>query len=294
MGASEDNRGDAFEVPKRLSVGIALTTDPHVTRGLLQQLCLALGEATGIEVIPSGVVSYGRLVAQLDAREVDLVWLPPVPALRAIARGQVKPIALPIRNGDSSYRTALFSRPDSRWRKLKDLKRVRAAWVDPQSAAGYLIIRAHLEAKGVDLAAAFGEDKFLGSHDAVTAAVRDGKADVGATFAYFEEGGRVKRAGWGADVVRVIEHAGPIPNDMFAARVGLSDLLVRVVQSALIDVQNAQLREAARTLLAAEGFVAPSKEHFAPLEHLLTKIAEPAPEAHSMFPAALRKPREDT
>ncbi|MCA9618740.1 MAG: PhnD/SsuA/transferrin family substrate-binding protein [Myxococcales bacterium] len=273
-----------FEVPTHLSVGIALTTDPQMTRGLLEQLCLALGDATGIQVSPSGVVSYQRLVEQLAAREVDLVWLPPVPALRATAAGHLRPIALPIRNGESSYRTALFTRPDSPIVEPRDLVGRRAAWVDPESAAGYLIIAAHLGSLGLDPLATFADQHFLGSHDAVAAAVREGRADVGATFAYQDDKGRIRRAGWGSDRVRVICQAGPIPNDMLAARVGLSDLLVRMVQSALVDVQNAELREAARSLLAAEGFAVPDPEHLAPLRRLLSSAMTAPPVAHSMFP----------
>lgn len=286
MGVTDettDGYTDGYDVPSHLNVGIALTTDPQVTRGLLEQLCLALADATGIEVTPSGVVSYGRLIEQLAEGEVDLVWLPPVPALRAMAQNYIVPIALPIRNGDSSYYAALFTRRSSRWRKASDLSKLRAAWVDPQSAAGYLIIRAHLARYGVDLERAFHENFFVGTHDAVAKAVAEGRADVGATFAYFDDKGRVKRAGWGADDMRVITKAGPIPNDMFAARRGVSDLLIRVVQSALIDVQNAHLREAARTLLAAEGFAVPDPAHFEPLRDLLAAV--PVPEsAHSMFP----------
>ncbi|MEQ9320322.1 MAG: PhnD/SsuA/transferrin family substrate-binding protein, partial [Polyangiaceae bacterium] len=119
--------------------------------------------------------------------------------------------------------------------------------------------------------------------DAVAKAVLQGKADVGATFANFDEKTRVRRAGWGTVDVRVIAKAGPIPNDMFAARRGLSDLLIRVVQSALVDVQNAQLREAARTLLAAEGFTVPDPSHLEPLRELLNMVDVPQ-SAHSMFP----------
>ena len=112
-----------------------------------------------------------------------------------------------------------------------------------------------------------------------------GEADVGATFTYFDDSGRIKRAGWGMDVVRVIESAGPIPNDVIAARRGLPDLLVRVVQSALVDVQNAQLRDAARTLLTAEGFMVPTAQHFAPIEELLSQMRQPE-DAHALSPPA--------
>ncbi len=289
----ERDDGDADgEVPQRIGVGIALTTDPHMTRGLLQSLCLALTDATGVEVVPRGVSSYNRLLEQLEDGEIDIVWLPPLLALRATAQRHVVPIALPIRNGESSYFTALFSRSDGRIRHLDDLESLRAAWVDPQSAAGHLIIRAHLADRGVDLERAFTENLFMGSHAGVTRAVEDGKADVGATFVYLDpvtEGRepRARRAGWGSKEMRMIACAGPIPNDIIAARRGLSSILVRLVQSALVDVHNAKLREAARVLLTAEGFAVPTREHLEPLHHLLTGLAEAQSTPHSMFPPPL-------
>jgi len=272
------------EVPNSVSVGIALTTDPNMTRGLLEQFCLALADATGIEVVPRGVSSYRTLLDQLASSEVDVVWLPPIPALRATANNCVTPIALPIRSGDSYYYAALFARSDSSIQEPADLQGVTAAWVDPQSAAGYLIVRAQLELQAVDLKAAFAKNLFFGSHDAVTEAVLKGTADVGATYAFYDDEQRPKRGGWGAADVRVIAKAGPIPNDIIAARKGLSAPVVRLVQSALVDEQNAAVREAARLLLTAEGFAVPKPEHLAPLQALLTGLQEASDHPHSMFP----------
>jgi phosphonate transport system substrate-binding protein len=235
-------------------------------------------------VQPRVVWHYHHLIEQLVAGETDIVWLPPVLALRAIAAGQVDPIALPVRHGESSYRTVLFARRDAAVREVGDLAGVRAAWVDRQSAAGYLILRAHLLAAGVDLARAFSEEVFCGAHDAVAAAVDQGRADVGATFAYLDEEEHVKRAGFGARDMRIIAHAGPIPNDIVAARRGLPSLLVRVIQSALVDALNVELREAARVLLAADGFVVPPAGHFDPMRRLLAGLEEPGDTPHSMFP----------
>ena len=47
---------------------------------------------------------------------------------------------------------------------------MRAAWVDRQSASGYVFIRAALRAKGVSLVDAFHEDLFLRSHAEVARA----------------------------------------------------------------------------------------------------------------------------
>ena len=284
MGVQDDIDVSDLEQLNKLRVGIALTTDPQMTRGMLEQLCIALSGATGLEVEPVGVSSYPRLLEQLAMRQVDIVWLPPIPALRATAEGRVIPIALPVRAGESSYRATLFTREYGDLRDIDDLDGVRAAWVDPQSAAGHLIICAYLKAEGVNIAQAFGEDMFVGSHDAVAAAVREGRADVGATYAYFDQAGRIKRAGWGSDAVHVIAQVGPIPNDIVAARHGLSAAALERVQQALVEGKSEHLREAARALLAAEGFADPTEEHLAPLRLLLAGLQGASDQAHSMYP----------
>ena len=300
---------------RKLSVGIALTTDPYVTRGLLQQFCLALSDATGMEVEPRGVLHYRSLLDGVAEGDLDLVWLPPIPALDALGSERVEPIALPVRNGMSTYSSALFTLPESPIRTLDDLVGARAAWVDRQSAAGYLIIRAHLRALGVDLTRAFAEEGFAGSHDAVTRAVVEGRADVGATFAYFpsdsdgptphpvfgdeghrasapsrpeprhgETGRRAIRAGWGEAEVHVLAEAGPIPSDIVAASTTLPSLVTRLVQSALVDGHHPALMRAARDLLGAESFAAPEAEHLEPLRRLLSRLEGEARPAVSILP----------
>ena len=236
---------------EELAVGIALTTDPERTRGKLVEFCRCLSEASGMKVTPHGMWHYHHLLDALAATQLDLVWLPPILALRATGSGVCRPIALPVRHGVSTYSTALFTRPDSQIRTIEDLKGVRAAWVDRQSASGYLIIRALLRSKGVALDAAFAENTFLGAHDAVARAVLDGDADVGATFVYLDPDSSTgvafpKSAGWGKARVHTICYAGSIPSDVIAVGKHLDDTTRSLVQKVLVDApEHAELGRAA-------------------------------------------------
>jgi phosphonate transport system substrate-binding protein len=275
---------------KKLHVGIALTTDPERSRIHLAEFCDRLSVAAGLEVTPHGMWHYHHLLEGLADGELHLVWLPPVLALRAAGRGHCVPIALPVRHGVSTYSTALFTRPGSPIRGIGDLKNVSAAWVDRQSAAGYLMIRAYLRSKGVDLDAAFADEKFLGTHDGVAAAVLEDGVDVGATFLYLDPDastGAPKAAGWGKADVHVICHAGPIPSDVVGANVTLASETRLLVQRALVHGKDPELARAARNLLGADSFVAPVQEH---LEALLaiTKNLEELGAAYSVFPPARR------
>src|SRR5262249_10301955 len=131
-----------------------------------------------------GLWHYQGLLDAMQEGSIDFAWLPPVVALRAMGRLQVVPIALPVRGGVSVYSTALFARSGSRLKNPSDIVGVRAAWVDRQSAAGYIVIRSHLQSLGVNLDRAFRDNLFMGTHDQVVRAVLRGEADVGATFLY--------------------------------------------------------------------------------------------------------------
>lgn len=275
-----------------IAVGIALTTDPETTRGKLDRFCAALSAASGMTVTAHGMWHYHHLLEALASRELDVVWLPPVLALRATAQKLCVPIALPVRHGVSTYSTALFTRPGSAIREIGDLRGVSAAWVDRQSAAGYLIIRAYLRSRGVDLDEAFDHEKFLGAHDAVADAVLEGEVDVGATFVYLDPDastGAPKAAGWGNRDVQMIDAAGPIPSDVIAANRKLSSQTRQLTQHALVGRDHPELALAAKALLGADSFVAPDERH---LEHLLTVLDnledDDATGGHTLFPPPRR------
>ena len=276
----------------QLAVGIALTTNPETTRGKLDRFCAALSEASGMEVTAHGMWHYHHLLEALASKELDVVWLPPILALRATAQKLCLPIALPVRHGVSTYSTALFTRPGSAIRELGDLRGVSAAWVDRQSAAGYLIIRAYLKSRGVDLDDAFDHEKFLGAHDAVADAVLEGEVDVGATFVYLDPDastGAPKAAGWGDRRVHMIDAAGPIPSDVIAANRSLPKETRELTKAALVGREHPELTRAAKDLLGADSVVAPDERH---LEHLLAVLEnledEDAKGGHTVFPPPRR------
>src|SRR5262249_47536559 len=84
-----------------------------------------------------------------------------------------------VRGASSTYRAALVARA-GRDISLSSLSGLRAAWVDPRSVGGYLLIREHLLLRGIDPDDTFSEQTFVGSHPAVVAAILHGEAAVGA------------------------------------------------------------------------------------------------------------------
>ncbi|EYF05941.1 phosphonate ABC transporter, periplasmic phosphonate-binding protein [Chondromyces apiculatus DSM 436] len=242
----------------------------------LDAFCAALADDTAYPVLTHDLADYGDLIDAMHASDVDIAWLPPVLALRATSRGRAIPIALPVRGGTAFYSTALFTHPGSRIRDLTQLHGARAAWVDQQSAAGYLVIRASLRQRGIDLENLFASETFYGSHTAVGKAVLEGRADVGASFVHLDpRRSRPRRSGWGDAQVRMLATAGPIPNDMIAATIRTPIDKIRAVQKALLQPSD-ELRAAASALLGAEGFIEANSEHLAPIQDLLDHLDDRA------------------
>ncbi len=271
----------------RVGVAAATASGAQVRQDLearLKAFCVALSATLGVEVESHAAADYPSLLDAMNAGRVDVAWLPPVLALRAASAGRALPIALPVRGGVSSFHSALFTRADSTLRRPADLHGVRAAWVDRNSASGYLVIRASLRAQGVEPTEAFGTESFTGSHEGVVKAVLAGDADVGATFMHHREGNGVWRAGWGDANMHVVARVGPIPADVVAAGIHMPVARIREVQRVLTEGGHPELLSAARALLEADSFVKAESAHLSPLEELLDFLEDNAYRFASQFP----------
>lgn len=250
---------------ERLAIGLAGGADATKVEALRSAMEATLGREVEVFVADS----YARLAEALGAGRVSLAWLPPVPAIGLGDR--VELLALPVRDGAVTFRAALFVTIGGP-RTLEALAGLRAAWVDPESAAGHVIPRAMLAAAGHDPATFFRSEVFLRSHDRVVEAVLADLADVGATYCRTDDAGKIVWAGWAehdglyprrVDVVALSE---PIPNDGFCAGRTLSGALRDAFVHALTD---GPVCVAAKSLLRAERFVPAEPAHHAQLRALL-------------------------
>lgn len=262
-----------------------------IVRARLRSFSAGLGAAVGVHAVPVDYADYPSLLEAMYEGELDVAWLPPIVAMRAASAGRALPIALPVRRGVSTFHTALFADHGTPFQRASDLFGARAAWVDPQSASGYLVIRAALRAQGLELERAFAEQSFLGSHQAVVRAVLEGRADVGATFLHHDASGSgVWRAGWGNARVHVVARMGPIPSDVIAAGVHVPVRLIRSVQTVLTAGANAELAAGAAQLMEAERFIAATSEHLKPLEDLLDFLEDAVHPWRSIIPPPSARP----
>src|SRR5690606_16124401 len=150
--------------------------------------------------------------------ELDFAWMPPVSFVRAAEQG-AGVVALSQRYGRPTYESAIVVRADSPLLTLADLAGHSIAYVDSESASGYLFA-ADLIWRGLgDPGRVLSEQLFQGSHTAVTDAVRRKWVDAGATYLVRDTRGRVAHGGWlelpeGEQVpLRVLATTAAIPCD---------------------------------------------------------------------------------
>ena len=262
-----------------LGFGIVRATEwgnatPGLTNGLLEELCGHASEASGLRFAPVFAASYDELSAAIIDGDVALAWLPPVPTIELEARGAATVLAIPARRGSTTYHAALVVKTGGPT-TLAELRGKRAAWVQRDSAAGYLVPRMHLAAQGFDVLRFFSRELFVHSHSGVVDAVASGEADVGATFCTVDPTGeRVIASAWQDDLgnptrpIEALVTMGPIPNDAMVA----SNRVPEVNRAALATWL---LGQAPRTvplferLLGSGDFRAPAANHYDVLRHVL-------------------------
>ena len=166
--------------------------------------------------------SYRALADSVRAGESDIAWLPPV-VYAWIAEG-VTPLGYIARGESSSYSAAIVSLDASKFHALTDLRGARAGWVDPWSAAGYVVPCIELARAGIRPNTTFSSETFYGSHKDVLAALARGDCDIAGTYAQARPDGSFE--GPWSDApdlrVRVVATFSSIPSDVIATRRNLA------------------------------------------------------------------------
>lgn len=257
----------------------AVVTGSSAAKPHLATLCRELSQTLDREVTPKILPSYTALPKWLESGGAHIVWAPPLVAVEIARSGAATLVLSCSRGGDTGYHAALFTQHSSSIATLTDLKGVHVAWVDSQSAAGYVVPRMHLAREGLDPTKLFGRESFLGTHERVAIAVLDGDADVGATYVSLDPvTKRPMSAGWleagaGVNGAFVLATAGPIPSDAIALSNRLTPETRAKITKALTRLP-VSAPESVGALFRADGFVPAQIAAFDELAKLAASLHE--------------------
>jgi phosphate/phosphite/phosphonate ABC transporter binding protein len=203
----------------RIVFGLVVNTPGSELPKRVDRLTQMMGEHVGLEIARFDAPSYEALATEVREGRVDVAWLPPIVFVRLA--DAVTPLGSIMRGGKTAYEAALVVKSDSRIRTIDGLRGTRAGWVDPWSAAGFVLPRVKLALLGVDPRTVFRTETFHGSHRASMKALAEGACDVAGTYAQADGDGNVTAGAWseveGAEV-RVLATFGAIPPDVIGVR----------------------------------------------------------------------------
>jgi phosphonate transport system substrate-binding protein len=196
----------------------------------------------GIEVKATVAQDYRGLIEAMRGGQLDFAWLNPVGYVDAAKENIAEVLLKSSREGGPYYWSAFVVRTDSKFKTLKDLEGATIAWIDPNSAAGYLFPRATLRKSGFDPEKFFGKQVFAGGHDAAVLSVLNGTVDVAATFSNNKQGTSGAWTQYVSDPVqrakfRVVAYSDAIPGDTVSVRKGFNS----ACRDTVVEVQNALL-----------------------------------------------------
>ena len=161
-----------FGLPSSLGANIA-----RVRADRLENLLSPhIGKLVQVQI----AASYDALAKDLQEGRLDAVWAPPFVCARLESQN-LRVLVRGVRKGASTYRSALVARTGSGL-TLEKLQGTRAAWVDRDAVAGFLLPLALLKGRKLEPAKLFASQAFVGSYRTALEAVLENKADVAGVF----------------------------------------------------------------------------------------------------------------
>lgn len=166
-----------------MRMGVPPSPSADAARRRAEPLAAALSRrGTPVEIVVAE--SYQALGDLLLNDQVDLAWAPPIVCARVEAAGGTT-VLRAVRHGSTNYRAALVCRVGAVV-ELANSPALVAAWVDENSAAGFLLARSWLAARHVDALSAFKRAIFCGSYFAALQAVAESLADLSSVYCSVE------------------------------------------------------------------------------------------------------------
>lgn len=218
----------------------------------------ALERATGLAWKVTPMTSYSAQVEAMCAGQVDVGFFAPLQMTLLLSKDCGTPVLAALRNDNTgkpstSYQSQILVRADSGINDLNGLKGKKFAFVDTLSASGYVYPTLTIKNKtGQEPKTFFASTIFAGSHPAAALAVYNGQVDGAATFIDV----RTQLVATNPDIMtktKVIDMAGPIPNDGVALRKGFPTDIGAKVTQALIDFGAADGKKVLQALFQWDG-----------------------------------------
>jgi phosphate/phosphite/phosphonate ABC transporter binding protein len=222
-----------FKTGRELVFGFNPFTSPQVIKENYTPILEGIAKKLGLQPRVIIVSDYDSLGRSLLNGTIDIGWFSPFAYVSAKSKGEISPLVTTVVNQNASYHGYIIARKDKAFQSIDDLQGKRFAFVDKQSASGYVYPKAMLLEQGKNPETFFAETVFLGSHNRVIDAVLDGTVDAGATYSEAMEAAK----GYGLAVhnLVILKQTEDIPKDVIAGRPGMDQQLLANLKQVFIE-----------------------------------------------------------
>ena len=236
--ASKGARVGSFDRPVSLAFTPSQQAATIQTNG--NAIKSALERSTGLAWKVTVMTSYAAQVEAMCSGGVDVGFFAPLQMTLLLSKGCGTPVIGALRKDDSgqlatTYKSQILVKADSGINDISGLKGKKFAFVDPLSASGFVYPTLVIKNKtGQEPKTFFASTIFAGGHPQAALAVYQGTVDGAATFI----DARDTLVSTTPDIktkTKVIDTAGPIPNDGVAVAKGFPEDVTKQVKQALID-----------------------------------------------------------
>ncbi|NFG23722.1 phosphate/phosphite/phosphonate ABC transporter substrate-binding protein [Clostridium botulinum] len=194
----------------------------------------------GINLTPRMIIvkDYDALSDQIKKGTIDMGWFSPFAYVIAKSKANVTPLVTPRVNGKTYYNGYIIANKNSGIKTLSDLKNKSFAYVDKNSASGYLYARHILKANKMNPDRLFSDVSFAGSHDNVINGVLNGSFDAGAT--YNEALDKAKENGVNLNDLIIVSMTDNIQKDAIAVSPDMDLERAEAIKNAFVQFDNFQ------------------------------------------------------
>ena len=209
------------EMPLQTGTKIVFGIQPNEAKKDFSELKREVAQRTGIQIEFQNAKDYKDLIDQMSAGKVDFGFFSPLNFVEIEKRGGVKVLLKKVYGTSEFYFSSVLTKSDAPIKTLATLKGKKIAFVDPNSASGYLYPKLLLHNQGLGQGAF--EEIFAGTHDAALMMLAEGKVDAAAVWA---DNAAATSGAWTEPTAsgalklkpRVLAVSAPIPNDALVAR----------------------------------------------------------------------------
>lgn len=231
---------------------------------------------TGLQVEFRNAKDYRDLIDQMSAGKVDIGFFSPLNFVEIEKKGGVKVLLKKVYGNSEFYYSSIIAQKKSSIKQLKGLKGKKIAFVDRNSASGFLYPKLMLHNQGLDTGSY--EEVLAGTHEEAVKLLAEGKVDAAAVWV---DDASAKSGAWTklneSGAVRLsptaLSVSAPIPNDALVVRESLyneSSHLVLKMMDALISIS--EDTKILKNLFGADRLVTATSRHYESvreLDHLL-------------------------